>query len=142
MQNRFAKFNSSDAAIGYLYLLNALLYVGIWFVYLFAAQPENISVLDAVLEQLTYSFSEANSNRWFFVWIALAPAFCCLLSIAYLFQGVRSPNGALKLLVAGVAVGVATVILGKVEFAIFISVPIVLGWRRFVQVRREQGNVS
>jgi hypothetical protein len=133
-----ARFNSPDFVAGSIFLLSAFVYVAMWYILLFVAQPPCKSVIDAALETLAYFFSQECENRKLFIWLVVLPIICCVLAAAYLLGGARSRNGALVLLIAGAALASATVILRQSISTIFpICWAVYWGWRSYVHVKEE-----
>ena len=114
---------------GWLFLLPALFVGGIWYTYLFVAMPTNLTVWESVKSQLEWTFSDANAHIWLFVWLAALPALCILMSVAYLSNVVRTRNGRIGLLSAGVALAVASFAAVSWDFSIFVALPSLWGYR-------------
>ena len=107
----------------------ALAVLSIWYAYLFVAMPENLSVWDAAVAQLRYTFSDANPRAWWFAWLLALPALCVALALAYLFNAARTRNGRVFLLGAVIALAVAAVILNDLTIAVFVAIPAVWSYR-------------
>jgi hypothetical protein len=93
-------------------VLNALLAIsvlGIWFIFLFVANPKGVSAAD----NLTFALlSSANSSRWFFVLLAALLSTSVALCIGYANRLANSKRGSLALLgiSAGQAAAAATLL--------------------------------
>jgi len=75
---------------------------------LLVATPERLSVAQAVAEQLQYTFSAENPDRWWFITWALAPAILLLLSASYIGGAPRKPAVSWLLLALGIIVTLAS----------------------------------
>lgn len=91
------------------YLVAATIPAGAWAIMLFAVAPENMSVSQAVAEQLRYTFAAENPERWWFISLALAPAILLLLSLSYVGGAPRKPAVSRFLLALGALVTLASI---------------------------------
>jgi cytochrome bd-type quinol oxidase subunit 2 len=90
------------------YFVAAAIPVGAWAIMLLVATPEGLSVSQAVVEQLQYTFAADNSDRWWFITWALAPVVLLLLSASYVGGPPRRLGVSWVLLTIGAAVTLAS----------------------------------
>jgi hypothetical protein len=114
---------------GILSFASALPVLGIWFIYLFVAMPDHLTLTQAVYGQLKYTFSEENPIRMHFAWLAALPVLCGLLGSAYLINRARSRMISTFLLICTVVLGVFTYPVASWEIAFFVVLPALWGWR-------------
>lgn len=95
------KLNANNSAI-FLYLLAALVTLGIWYVLLFVNNPPCANPIDNLL----YFLNEPPTQLVFW-WLLVSPVFCLLLAAAYFSKWSQSPMGAISLFVAGAALALA-----------------------------------
>lgn len=114
---------------GWLFLIPAAAVIGIWYIYLFVAMPDNLTVWQSVVGQLEHTFSEANPQAWWFGWLAALPFLCIALAAAYLFNVGRTRAGALALLAATLTLAAATLLLTSWPLAVFVAFPALWGYR-------------
>jgi hypothetical protein len=117
------------AIAGCLLFVPALAAMGIWYIYLFVATPDNLGIFDSVVRQLRYTFSNENPHAWWFMWLAALPMACILLAVAYLTNLTRRRSIAIVLLGCVVALAVATFVLNDLGLAVFVAVPALWGYR-------------
>src|SRR5258706_12537241 len=116
-----------QAITGILFLLAAVLAGAVWYIYLFAAVPPNLSVLQSATGLLQYTFSSENPQRLWFAWMAALPLLCVALGLAYLMNGARTRKGWFILLSASVLLAIASFVLNDWGLAVFVALPIF--WR-------------
>lgn len=92
---------------GLLSLLSAVLVLAIWYILLFVAMPTRLSVTEAAIGALQYTFSVENPARWSFVWLATLPLLCAMIGSAYLLNLARSKVIAILLLASTIFLGLA-----------------------------------
>jgi hypothetical protein len=117
------------AIAGWLLFVPALAVIGIWYIYLFVATPDKLTVWDSAIGQLRYTFSSENPQAWFFAWLVALPIVCVLLGVAYLKNLSRSRSVGITLLCGVIGLAVATFVLNDVGLAIFVAVPALWGYR-------------
>jgi hypothetical protein len=117
------------AIAGWLLFVPALAVMGIWYIYLFVATPDKLTVWDSAIAQLRYTFSAENRQAWFFAWLVAMPIVCVLLGVAYLKNLSRSRSVGIALLCGVIGLAVATFVLNDVGLAIFVAVPALWGYR-------------
>ncbi len=124
---------SPDKIAGFLSLLGALLSIISWYILLFVALPERASPLQSAISQLQYTFSSQNPNQFWFIWFALLPVCGIAIGAGYLANLAKTKLGAVILLLLSCALGVSTLLLGKLGMAIFVLLPTFWGWRCVVR---------
>ena len=120
---------SPDKIAGLLLLLAALLVLAIWYILLFVAPIENMSVTESAISSLEYHFSQENPSRLWFVWLAALPLACTFLGIAYLLNFARSKSVATVLLALSAGLGIASFIFTNWALAFFVALPSYWGYR-------------
>jgi hypothetical protein len=113
---------------GLLSLLAAVLLLAIWYILLFVATPDNISVAQSAVESLRYLLSAENPSRSWFVWLAVAPFVSITLAVAYLSGLARLKAPATMLLVLTVALGLLGVYYFTWSLALFVALPSYWGY--------------
>ena len=103
--------------------LAAILFGGIWYLYLFVAPLPGKSALESARYALQYAFSPENEARTKFVWLAALPLSCIALAAAYLSNAAKSTGGAVTLLVATLLLAVFTFLLADPALAVFVAFP-------------------
>ena len=104
-----------------MYGLAALAVAGIWFIMVFAANPPNVTPGD-----MLRAFLVDSSHRVFYWWLAVVPALCAFLAVAYLTPLVRRRRFAIVLWVAGVSLALATWFTPMPPAAFFATLAVVL----------------
>ena len=107
--------------------LAAILFGGIWYIYLFVVPLPGETALESARHTLQYTFSSENELRNAYFWIAALPAACIALAIAYLSNAAKSKHGAIFLLAATLVLALTTLLLVDVALAIFVALPGVWG---------------
>ncbi|ADE11395.1 hypothetical protein [Sideroxydans lithotrophicus] len=114
---------------GYLSLLSASLVVAIWLILLFAAIPSNLTVAEAVIDQLHFVFSAENQARLNFIWLAILPLLSILIGSAYLLKLARSKAIAVFLFAATLSIGLIVLAFNPFSLAIIFLLPAFWGWK-------------
>ena len=112
-------------------VFGALLSIGIWAIYLFAAMPNGNSVVGATLDQLSFTFSAQNEHRGFFGWLALCPSLQLLVAYFYFSAKGCQRERAIVLLAVQVVLLVVCLAFVALPLAIVMLVPIYYGYRYF-----------
>jgi hypothetical protein len=122
------KLLQSPAKIaGVLCLLSAGLSLPFWYVLLFTATPSRLSVGQAALQQLRFSFSsEAPARELLILW-ALLPIASLAIGAAYLGNAARNRGVAIGLVVASAAIALAVLAMAGWSEAIFFALPVFFG---------------
>jgi hypothetical protein len=107
---------------GLLYLLPTLAALFIWWVLLFHDNPPNVTPSST----LSFVLTEGPQQLWFHWFIAL-PVLCLGLSVAYFSSVAKSRQGAVVLLVVGIALALAAWLSVTDELALFVSLPLLYG---------------
>ena len=113
---------------GWLLFVPALAVMGIWFIYLFVAMPDNLTVWEGLLGQLRYTFSDENPQAWWFAWLVALPTLCAVFGLAYVLNLARSRGSKVALLGAIIALATATAFLNNVGLAALVAVPAIWGF--------------
>ncbi|HEX7454503.1 MAG TPA: hypothetical protein VF296_00515 [Gallionella sp.] len=114
---------------GVLSLLSTMFVLAIWFKLLFVGMPSNLTVTDAVIDQLSYFYSDENPSRLTFVWLAMLPLITAAIGSSYLLNLARSKKIAFFLLALTIAIGLVVLAFGPFSLAIFVLLPAYWGWR-------------
>jgi hypothetical protein len=117
------------AIAGWLLFVPALAAMGIWYIYLFVATPDNLSVWDSAIGQLRHTFSNENPQAWWFAWLVALPIACILFGVAYLKNLARTRALGVALLCCVVALAIATFALNGLGLALFVALPAWWGYR-------------
>jgi hypothetical protein len=117
------------AIAGWLLFVPAVAVFGIWYIYLFVATPDNLTLWDSLGGQLRYTFSDENPQLWWFTWLVALPIACVLLGIAYLRNLAKVRSLGIALLCCVIALAIATFALNNIGLAIFVAVPALWGYR-------------
>jgi len=123
---------------GWLYVIPALFVIGIWYLYLFVALPEDQAAWDSAAGQLRYAFSDANPMAWWFAWLGAFPVLCLLLAAAYLSNAARTRASRLALFAAAIALAGATFAINDWGIAILVTLPIIWGYRAILTGRGDR----
>lgn len=115
-----------------LLALAALLPIGTWLILLFVAQTPAMSVIDAALQTVEFTFAEQNQNRLWFVWWGALPVVLLLLAAAYFSRISRRASGAKALFGASVLVALTALYFAP-AFLIVLAFPLYFG---FVCIRQ------
>jgi len=105
------------AGIGYV--LPVLAVAAVWYILLFTSNPPNPNYRE-MLETWFFQVPE----RRFFWWLALLPAVCLALALAYLSPLAEQKWAAVVLCAAGIAAAVATWLMFDASIAIFVTLPL------------------
>jgi len=108
--------------------LAAILFAGIWYIYLFVAPLPGMTAFESAGESLKYSFSPENGLRDRFIWLALLPAACIGMAVAYLVNLSATRAGAAGLLIATVVLAILTLVLADPALAVFVGLPALWGY--------------
>jgi hypothetical protein len=76
--------------------LAAVLFGGIWYIYLFVVPLPGKTAFESARHTLQYTFSSKNELRIAYFWIAALPAACIALAIGYLSNAAKSKQGAIS----------------------------------------------
>src|SRR5437667_12157384 len=96
---------------GVLCLLSAALTLPFWYALLFTATPAHLSLGQAALQQLQFSFSSQAPGRSLLILWALVPVVSVGIGVAYLQNSARSRSVAICLVAASTAIALAVLIL-------------------------------
>ena len=110
-------------------MVPAALVLGIWYVYLFVAMPDNQTVWQSVVGQLRHTFSDENPQAWRFGWLVALPVFCIAFGAAYLLNVARTRVRGLALFAGAIALAAATFLLTNWALGVFVALPALLGYR-------------
>lgn len=124
----FARISPHQIA-GCLLFLPATAVLAIWYVYLCTAPPPGLSVAEAALSQLRYSFSQENAHAWWFAWMIGLPIACTCLGVAYLLHAGRTRTGSIALVCCVIALAIATFFLNGFGLALLVAAPALSGYR-------------
>jgi hypothetical protein len=114
---------------GWLYFVPALLVGGIWYIYLFRAMPEHLTVWQSVVGQMQYTFSDENPQAWWFAWLIALPAACIVLGVLYLSSVLRTRPVRIGLLAFAIVLAAATFVLNDWPMGVFVAIPAYWGYR-------------
>jgi hypothetical protein len=114
---------------GLLSLLSTMMVLAVWFILLFVGMPSNLTVANAVIDQMSYFYSDENPARLTFIWLALLPLISAAISSAYLLNLARSKKIATLLLATTIAIGSVVLAFGPFSLAIFVLLPAYWGWK-------------
>ena len=103
---------------GYLCIFAFLLQMPIWYIYLFAHQPEG-KVLASAIQQLKFTFNTNEPHLTQFVFLAISPII--LIACAYLFLATK--HHMLAMIVVGAHAAVAFFYFGWIH-AIGVALPL------------------
>jgi hypothetical protein len=109
--------------------LAAILFGGIWYLYLFVAPLPGKTALESARRTLQYTFSSENELRNAYFWIAALPAACIALAIAYLSNAAKSKRWAIFLFVATLVLAFTTLLLVDPALAVFVALPAIWGFK-------------
>lgn len=98
-----------------------------WYIYLFMATPNGVSVWAAALAQLHYSFS--SPERWRFALLLALPIGCVLVGIGFMAGMAERRTGAVTLALGSCFAAIGMLVLGEWVFAAL------LAWVTFVGAR-------
>ena len=107
---------------GLLYFLPMLAVLGIWWILLFHDNPPNVTPSST----LSFVLTEGPQQLWFH-WLIALPVLCLGLSAAYFSRVAKSRQGAVALLVVGIALALAAWFSVTHELALFVSLPLLYG---------------
>jgi len=124
-----AFFRSPDKVAGLLSLLAALVFLPMWFIVLFVAPLPNMGAAESAVASLQHLFSQENSSRLMFVWLAALPFSCGVVGTAYLLNFARSRAVATALLALSGGLGVAALFSMDFVFSFFVVLPTYWGYR-------------
>ena len=121
---------------GLLSLLSTMMVLAVWFILLFVGMPANLTVTNAVIDQMSYFYSDENPARLTFIWLALLPLISAAISSAYLLNLARSKKVATLLLASTIAIGSVVLAFGPFSLAIFVLLPAYWGWKCLENIQR------
>jgi len=124
-----ASFRSPDKVAGLLSLLAALVFLPMWYIVLFVAPLPNMGAAESAVASLQYLFSQENSSRQMFVWLAALPFSCGVVGAAYLLNFARSRAVATALLALSGGLGVAALFSMDFVLSFFVVLPTYWGYR-------------
>jgi hypothetical protein len=114
---------------GLLSLLSTMLVLAIWFILIFVDIPSNLTIIDSVIDQMSYIYSDENPAKATFIWLTLLPLISAAIGSAYLLNLARSKTVAILLLALTIAIGSVMLAFGPFSLAIFVLLPSYWGWR-------------
>jgi len=112
---------------GALCLLSAALTLPFWYILLFTATPVHLSLGQAALQQLQFSFSSEAPGRSLLILWAMVPIASVGIEAAYLQNAARNRSVAICLVVASTAIALAVLTLVGWAEAIFFALPVFFG---------------
>jgi len=123
-----AFLRSPDKVAGLLSLLAALVFLPMWYIILFVSPPPNMGATGSAVASLQYLFSQENSSRPMFVWLAALPFSFVVVGTAYLLNFARSRSVATALLALSGGLGVAALFSIDFVLSFFVVLPTYWGY--------------
>jgi len=121
----------SEQIAGLLSFLAAVLAGVASYIYLFVATPSGRPPADSLYSQFASSLALESADRWWPVWCAALPLALTVVGAAYLSRLARKQTVAMLLLTVLVVLAALSFYLDDWSLAIFVTLPIVWGWRCF-----------
>lgn len=132
--NKILKPKTPAKIAGFLSLLSTAMVLAIWFVLLLIGLPSNQSIIGAVIDQLSYIYSDQNPGKLSFIWLTILPLTSATIAGAYLLDFARSKRIAMLLLVSNILIGAIELAFGPFSLAIFVLLPAYWGWKCFDEI--------
>jgi hypothetical protein len=124
---------------GLLSLLSTMFVLAIWFILLFVGIPADQTIAHAVIDQITYLYSDQNPARLTFIWLAVLPFISSSIGTTYLLDLARTKMIAGMLLVVTIAIGLVVLAFGPLSLAIFVMLPSYWGWKCLESIQTTTG---
>lgn len=113
-----------DKVAGTLFFISMMPVLLAWFVLLFVGHTSNLPLMSSALNQICYMFSEENPNRLWFLWFAVLPIVCFVLSVAYLGGAANNRKFAIAMFVVAIGLAGFSFVLCDWTIAVFVTLPI------------------